>query len=67
MASERFGRRNSDWMKLKLGDRVRERDGRHEGTVEMIRWGYEAKVKWENGWISDMQLRDLERIKVRIR
>lgn len=55
-------------MKLNLGDRVRERDGRHEGTVEAIRWGFEATVKWDdNGWISHVQLRDLEKIKVRIR
>lgn len=59
----RDAKRRSDWMKLSLGDRVRERDGRHEGTVEAIRWGFEAKVKWDNGWISDVQLRDLEKVK----
>lgn len=62
--TERFGRRTADWMKLRLGDRVRDKgDGRHEGTVEAIRWGYEAKVKWENGWISDVPLDDLEKVR----
>jgi hypothetical protein len=61
--NERFGRRTSDWMKFKLGDRVRDvGDGRHEGTVESIRWGYEAKIKWDNGWYSEVQLRDLEKV-----
>jgi hypothetical protein len=57
----KYGRRGSDWMKLSTGDRVREReDGRHEGRVEAILQGYEAKVKWDNGM---MPLRDLERVR----
>lgn len=61
---ERFARRAGDWMKFRLGDRVRDvNDERHEGTVEVVFWGYEAKVKWDNGWISQVQLRDLEKVK----
>jgi hypothetical protein len=56
-----YGRRRGDWMKVSCGDRVRERDGRHEGRVEAIRWSYEATVKWDNGWISDVKLGELER------
>lgn len=62
--AERFGRRTADWMRFRLGDRVRDvNDERHEGTVEAIRWGYEAKVKWDNGWFSDVPLDDLEKIR----
>jgi len=50
-------------MKLSTCDRVRERsDGRHEGRVEAILRGYEVKVKWDNGWISYVPLRDLEKV-----
>jgi len=39
----RYGRRASGWMKLNIGDRVRERDdGRHEGRLDAIVRGYEA-------------------------
>jgi hypothetical protein len=61
--AERFGRQRGDWMKLRLGDRVRDRtDERHEGTVEAILQGYYVKVKWDNGWISQVRLADLEKI-----
>jgi hypothetical protein len=61
---ERFGPRRGDWMKFRLGDRVRDvNDERHEGRIEAILSGFEAKVKWENGWISMVQLRDLEKVK----
>lgn len=53
-----------DWMGLSCGDGVRERDGRHEGRVEAIYWGTSVKVRWDDtGWISDLPLRDLERVK----
>ena len=51
-------------MKLSTGDRVREReDGRHEGRVDAILQGYEAKVTWDNGLVSDVPLRNLERVR----
>jgi len=59
----KYSRQVGDWMRFRLGERVREREGRHEGTVEAILWGHEAKVKWDNGWISYVQLRDLERVR----
>jgi hypothetical protein len=60
---ERFGRRVSDWMKFRCGDRVREiGDERHEGRVEAI-MNYEAKVKWDNGWFSYVALNKLEKVK----
>jgi hypothetical protein len=52
-----------DWMGLNCGDRVRERDGRHEGRVEAIHWGTTVKVCWDNGWISELALGDVERVR----
>jgi len=52
-----------DWMKLNCGDVVRERAGRHEGRVEAIQWGTTVTVRWENGWISELLLVDVERVR----
>jgi hypothetical protein len=61
---ERFGKRVGDHIKFHCGDRVRDvNDERHEGVVESIRWGYEAKIKWDNGWFGYVRLRDLEKVK----
>jgi hypothetical protein len=49
-----------DWMKLNCGDRVREKDGRHEGRVEAIFNSAIIRVRWDNGWISEFQLMDNE-------
>jgi ABC-type phosphonate transport system ATPase subunit len=51
------------WIGLNTGDRVREHDGRHEGRVEAILHGAYVKVKWDNGWISDLPLGDVERVR----
>lgn len=50
-----------DWMKMRCGDRVREKGGRHVGRVESIKWSSVVKVRWDNGWISECALDDLER------
>lgn len=50
-----------DWMKLNVGDRVRERGGRHEGRLEAIHNSATVKVKWDNGWISELLLCEVER------
>lgn len=43
-----------DWMKLRCGDRVREKGGRHFGRVEVIHHGAFVKVRWEEtNWISE--------------
>jgi hypothetical protein len=50
------------WMKLGLGDLVRERDGRHVGRVEAIHWSNTVKVRWlETGWVSEVPLNEIER------
>lgn len=47
-----------DWMKLRCGDRVTERDGRHIGRVEAIINSAVIRVRWEDsGWISEFVLR----------
>lgn len=57
------GRRVGNWMKFNLGDRVYDQnDPRHEGTVEAIRWGHEAKVKWDSGLFSDVPLHELKKV-----
>jgi len=54
--------RMGDWMKLRCGDRVRERDGRHIGRVEAIHHGAFVVVRWlDNGWFSELPLGDVER------
>ena len=41
-----------DWMKLRCGDRVAEREGRHVGRVEAIVHSHIIRVRWEDsGWI----------------
>ncbi len=56
--------RNSDWMKVHIGDRVREHEGRHFGHVEAVANGC-AKVRWEdNGWVSWMPIDDVRRSKI---
>ena len=58
--SERFGRRVSDWMKLRCGDLVTDRhDDRHVGRVEAIRHGAFALVRWQNGWVSEVPIQSL--------
>ena len=57
--SERFGRKAGDWVKLRCGDLVTEIDGRHVGRVEAIRHGAFAKVRWQNGWISEVPIQSL--------
>lgn len=63
--SERFGRRVSDWMKLRCGDLVTDRhDGRHVGRVEVIRHGAFVTVRWsDTGWTSEVPIERLERIR----
>lgn len=51
-----------DWMKLNCGDRVREHEGRHIGRVEAIFHGAFVKVRWENGWFSELPLTEVERL-----
>ena len=47
-----------DWMKLRCGDRVAEREGRHVGRVEAIVHSHIIRVRWEDsGWISEFVLR----------
>jgi hypothetical protein len=62
----RYGRRVGDWIKLNLGDRVRERDDpRHEGRLEAIRHGTVAVVKWaDTGWTSEVPIERLERVPI---
>jgi hypothetical protein len=51
-----------DWMELRVGDRVRERDGRHVGRVEAIHNSALVKVRWEGtGWFSELELGELEK------
>jgi hypothetical protein len=55
--------RVGDWMKLSCGDRVREKGGRHVGTVEAIHWSHTVKVRWEEtGWTSELLFDEVERI-----
>lgn len=54
-----------DWMKLRCGDRVIERDGRHVGRVEAIMNSAIVCIRWEDtGWLSEFLLRhdDLENL-----
>jgi hypothetical protein len=56
--------RCGDWMKLSLGDTVRELEGRHLGRVERIEWGHKVIVKWhETGWLSEFRLSEVERVR----
>jgi len=50
-------------MRLRCGDRVTEREGRHVGRVEMIEHGAWIWVRWEEtGWLSRLPLGDLVRV-----
>jgi hypothetical protein len=60
--------------RFRLGDLVRERDGRHTGKVVALRGGLsesrndavEVRVKWqETGWLSDHDHGDLELVEAR--
>lgn len=47
-------------MKLRRGDLVREREGRHVGIVESIFNSAIVRVRWiDNGWCSDLPLGDV--------
>jgi len=49
-----------DWMKLRCGDTVTERDGRHTGRVEAIFGSATVRVRWhDTGWLSDLPLQDV--------
>jgi hypothetical protein len=50
------------WIHLNCGDRVRENGGRHIGRVEAIHHGAFVRVRWENGYFSELSLGDLERV-----
>jgi hypothetical protein len=44
-----------------IGDRVREKDGRHVGTVRAVLWSRTARVVWDHtGYVSDLQMAELE-------
>ena len=46
-------------MKLRCGDRVTERCGRHVARVEAINNSSTIRVRWEDtGWLSEYRLRD---------
>lgn len=50
----------SDWMRLNVGDKVREHDGRHIGRVEAIFNSALVKVRWDDsGWFSELSLNEL--------
>jgi hypothetical protein len=53
--------RCGDWMGFSLGTRVRERDGRHVGRVEAVHWSRVVRIRWDNGWTSEVPLEDVER------
>lgn len=47
----------------KRGDLVRERDSRHVGMIERIK-GNTVRVRWiENGWISEVLVSDLIKLR----
>jgi hypothetical protein len=46
------------YLKVHCGDRITERDGRHEGRVNAID-GVTATVKWDNGWIGWLDLDEI--------
>jgi hypothetical protein len=56
------GRCAGDWMGMTSGNHVRERGGRHVGRVQAIFNSATVKVRWENGWLSEFPLGDLERL-----
>jgi hypothetical protein len=60
----RFNRQGGDWMKLRCGHLVTDReDGRHVGRVEAIRHGAFVTVRWlENGWRSELPISRVERV-----
>ena len=48
-----------DWMKLRCGDDVIERDGRHVARVERITNSDVILVRWrDTGWYTEFRLRD---------
>ena len=50
-------------MKLRCGDYVVEKDGRHVGRVEAIYWNTEVKVKWlDNNYVTILDPEELTRI-----
>lgn len=52
-----------DWMKLRIGQLVIEKGGRHEARVEAIFNSSKVKVKFlDSGWISYYALDELERV-----
>jgi hypothetical protein len=46
---------------FKCGDLVRERDGRHVGRVQAIKWSRIVVIRWESGWISEILIEEVER------
>jgi hypothetical protein len=60
-----FDRQVSDWIKLRTGHIVVDRDDpRHEGRVEAIRHGFFALVKWaDTGSTSKLPIERLERVR----
>lgn len=50
-----------DWMGLNVGDKVREKGGRHVGRLEAIHNSATVRVRWPNGWSSIVQMGDIER------
>ena len=50
-------------IRLRCGDMVVDKDDpRHVGRLERVVTSYYATVKWENGWISEVPLENLERL-----
>lgn len=55
-----MSKRNSVYP-LAIGDRVYDKaDERHVGRLVRIHWG-DARVEWDNGWLSDHRYDDLRR------
>lgn len=49
--------------RFRIGDKVREKDGRHEGAIIAITSTVYIRVKWdETGWLSDLDYTDIERV-----
>ena len=64
LTDPRFGRQAGDWIKLRTGYIVIDRDDpRHQGRVEAIRNGAVVVVKWDNGWTSKVPIEKLERVR----
>ena len=62
----RFNRQVGDWVKLRTGHIVVDRDDPlHEGRVEAIRHGFFAVVKWaDTGRTSKLSIERLERVRL---